>query len=145
MSETAARARTVQLLEFELGSEAYAVDIAHVAEIVDVNDLTVVPNSAPHVEGVMDLRGKTTTIIDPKTVFGIGGGGDGKRIVVFDRDLTANGKSIGWIVDEVDQVVEVEPDDVESSPVDDADDAVRGVIKRDGDFVIWVRPTVLDV
>jgi len=144
MSETAARTRTVQLLEFELGSEAYAVDIAHVAEIVDVNDLTVVPNSAPHVEGVMDLRGKTTTIIDPKTVFGIGGDGDGKRIVVFDRDLTADGKSIGWIVDEVDQVVEVDPDDVESSPVDDADDAVRGVIKRDGDFVIWVRPTVLD-
>jgi len=144
MSETATRTRTVQLLEFELGSESYAVDIAHVAEIVDVNDLTVVPNSAPHVEGVMDLRGKTTTIIDPKAVFGIHDDGARKRIVVFDRELTTDGKSLGWIVDEVDQVVEVEPDDVESSPVDDADDAVRGVIKRDGDFVIWVRPTVLD-
>jgi len=144
MSETAARSRTVQLLEFELGSESYAVDIEHVAEIVDVNDLTVVPNSAPHVEGVMDLRGKTTTIIDPKAVFGIRDDGARKRIVVFDREQTADGKPIGWIVDEVDQVVEVDPDDVESSPVDDADDAVRGVIKRDGDFVIWVRPTVLD-
>lgn len=144
MSETVTRSRTVQLLEFELGSESYAVDIAHVAEIVDVSDLTVVPNSAPHVEGVMDLRGKTTTIIDPKAVFGIHDDGDRKRIVVFDRERTTDGKSIGWIVDEVDQVVEVDPDDVESSPVDDADDAVRGVIKRDGDFVIWVRPTVLD-
>jgi len=144
MSETATRSRTVQLLEFELGSESYAVDIAHVAEIVDVNDLTVVPNSAPHVEGVMDLRGKTTTIIDPKAVFGIRDDGARKRIVVFDREQTADGKPVGWIVDEVDQVVEVDPDDVESSPVDDADDAVRGVIKRDGDFVIWVRPTVLD-
>lgn len=144
MSEATTRARTVQLLEFELGSETYAVDIAHVAEIVDVNELTVVPNSAPHVEGVMDLRGKTTTIVDPKTVFGLGGDSDGKRIVVFDRELTGDGKSIGWIVDEVDQVVEVDPADVESSPVDDADDAVRGVIKRDGEFVIWVRPTVLD-
>jgi purine-binding chemotaxis protein CheW len=143
MSETAARSRSVQLLEFELGTETYCVDIAHVAEIVDVNDLTVIPNSARHVEGVMDLRGKTTTIVDPKVVFGIGGDGDRKRIVVFDQERTADGKSIGWIVDEVDQVVEVDAGDVESSPVDD-DEAVRGVIKRDGDFVIWVRPTVVN-
>lgn len=143
MSETATRSRTVQLLEFGLGSETYCVDIAHVAEIVDVNDLTVVPNSADHVEGVMDLRGNTTTIVDPKVVFGIDGEGERKRIVVFDPERTADGKSIGWIVDEVEQVVEIDESDVESSPVDD-DKAVRGVIKRDGDFVIWVRPTVVD-
>lgn len=141
MSEAAGR--TVQLLEFGLGSETYCVDIAHVAEIVDVNDLTVVPNSADHVEGVMDLRGKTTTIIDPKVVFGIDEEGDRKRIVVFDQERTTDGKSIGWIVDEVEQVVDVDAGDVESSPVDD-DEAVRGVIKRDDDFVIWVRPTVVD-
>lgn len=144
MSEASTRTRTVQLLEFELGAESYAVDIAHVAEIVDVNDLTVIPNSAPHVEGVMDLRGKTTTIIDPKAVFGIDGDGERKRIVVFDRERTVAGKSIGWVVDEVDQVVEIDRDDIESSPVSD-DDAVQGIIKREDDFVIWVRPTVLDV
>jgi purine-binding chemotaxis protein CheW len=92
----------------------------------------------------MDLRGKTTTIVDPTVVFGIDGEGARKRIVVFDRERTADGKSVGWIVDEVEQVVEVARDDVESSPVDDGDDAVRGVIKREDDFVIWVRPTVLD-
>jgi purine-binding chemotaxis protein CheW len=77
-------------------------------------------------------------------VFGIRDDGDRKRIVVFDREYTADGKPVGWIVDEVDQVVEVDTEDVESSPVDDADDAVQGVIKRDSDFTIWVRPTVLD-
>jgi len=143
MSETAARSRTVQLLEFELGTETYCVDIAHVAEIVDVNDLTVLPNSASHVEGVMDLRGNTTTIVDPKVVFGIDDDGSRKRIIVFDPERTADGKSVGWIVDEVDQVVEVDRDDIESSPADE-DEAVKGVIKRDGDFVIWVRPTVVD-
>ncbi|MFD1634583.1 chemotaxis protein CheW [Haloplanus ruber] len=143
MSETAARSRTVQLLEFELGTETYCVDIAHVAEIVDVNDLTVLPNSASHVEGVMDLRGNTTTIVDPKVVFGIDDDGARKRIIVFDPERTADGKSVGWIVDEVDQVVEVDRDDIESSPADE-DEAVKGVIKRDGDFVIWVRPTVVD-
>jgi purine-binding chemotaxis protein CheW len=143
MSESATRGGSVQLLEFELGSETYCVDIDHVAEIVDVSELTVIPNAASHVEGVMDLRGKTTTIVDPKEVFGIDGDREGKRIVVFDRERTADGKSVGWVVDEVEQVAEVDTSDVESSPVEN-DDAVRGVIKRDGDFVIWVRPTVVD-
>jgi purine-binding chemotaxis protein CheW len=142
-ADAASTARSVQLLEFELGTETYCVDIAHVAEIVDVSDLTVIPNSPPHVEGVMDLRGNTTAIIDPKVVFDIDGEGDRKRIVVFDEERTANGKPIGWMVDEVDQVTEVDADAVESSPVED-DDAVQGVIKRDGDFVIWVRPTVVE-
>jgi purine-binding chemotaxis protein CheW len=75
-------------------------------------------------------------------VFGSRGDGARKRIVVFDRERTVDGKSVGWIVDEVEQVLEVDGDDVESSPVDD--DAVRGVIKREDDFVIWVRPTILD-
>jgi len=109
-----------------------------------VNDLTVIPNSASHVEGVMDLRGNTTTIVDPKVVFGIDDDdGARKRIIVFDPERTADGKSVGWIVDEVDQVVEVARNDIESAP-GDQDEAVRGVIKRDGDFVIWVRPTVVD-
>jgi purine-binding chemotaxis protein CheW len=144
VSETAARPRTVQLLEFELGTETYCVDISHVAEIVDVSDLTVIPNSASHVEGVMDLRGNTTTIVNPKALFGIDDDVERKRIIVFDPDRTADGKSVGWIVDEVDQVVEVDRSNVESSPVDGNDEAVRGVIKRDGDFVIWVRPSVVD-
>jgi purine-binding chemotaxis protein CheW len=144
MSEAAPETRTVQLLEFDLGSETYCVDIGHVAEIVDVGDLTVLPNSPSHVEGVMDLRGKTTTIVDPKELFDIDADGDRDRIVVFDDERSADdGKSIGWIVDEVDQVTAIDVDEVESSPVEDGE-GVRGVVKRDDDFVIWVSPTVGD-
>jgi purine-binding chemotaxis protein CheW len=143
MSEAATETRTVQLLEFGLGAETYCVDIGHIAEIVDVGDLTVLPNSPRHVEGVMDLRGKTTTIIDPKTLFDIDEGGERSRIVVFDDDQLGDDQSIGWIVDEVDQVTDVDASEVESSPVED-DDGLRGVIKRDDEFVIWVNPAVGD-
>ncbi|MFB6122821.1 MAG: chemotaxis protein CheW [Haloferacaceae archaeon] len=136
MTETV---REKQVLEFELGDETYCVDIAHVAEIVDVDELTVVPNSPRHVEGVMDLRGKTTSIVDPKSVFGIRDDRESKRIVVFDPDQAEDSEAVGWLVDEVDQVVAITPDDVEPAP-GDGSDAVQGVIKRDGEFVIWVRP-----
>jgi purine-binding chemotaxis protein CheW len=129
-----------QVLEFELGDETYCVSIDYVTEIVDVGDLTKVPNSPPHVEGVMDLRGRTTSIINPKVVFNIAEDGAQQRIIVYDPEIVEDQGAAGWVVDEVDQVVKVDEADVDTSPAED-DDAIRGVVKRgDGDFVIWVDP-----
>ncbi|MFC7132882.1 MULTISPECIES: chemotaxis protein CheW [Salinibaculum] len=129
-----------QVLEFKLGEETYCVSIDYVTEIVDIGDLTTVPNSPPHVEGVMDLRGRTTSIVNPKVVFNIGGNGEERRIIVYDPDIVEDQGAAGWLVDEVYQVVQVDEADVDTSPAED-DDAIRGVVKRgDGDFVIWVDP-----
>jgi purine-binding chemotaxis protein CheW len=130
---------TSQVLEFELGAETYCVSIDYVTEIVDVGEVTTVPNSPPHVNGVMDLRGRTTSIVDPKVIFGIGEAGDEDRIIVFDPDIVENGGAAGWVVDEVFQVVRIDEANVDDSPSQD-DDTVHGVVKRDDDFVIWVDP-----
>lgn len=132
-----------QILEFRLGPERYCVDIEYVAEIVDEDDLTQIPNSPPHVEGVMDLRGRTTSIVDPTTVFDIQSSADEQRIVVFDPDSMGEQGAIGWLVDEVHQVSRVTTDEVDSSPIED--ESIRGVIKRDEEFVIWVHPTAVTV
>jgi len=129
-----------QVLEFTLGEESYCVSIGYVTEIVDVGDLTSVPNSPRHVEGVMDLRGRTTAIIDPKVVFGISDDTDGRRIIVYDPEIVDDQSAAGWLVDEVHQVVSVDESDVDDSPTN-GDDAVNGVLKREeGTFVIWVDP-----
>jgi len=132
-----------QVLEFELGEERYCVSIDYVTEIVDVGDLTEVPNSPGHVEGVMDLRGRTTSIIDPKVVFDIAGDGEAQRIIVFEPDIVEDQGAAGWLVDEVFQVVQIDPEDLDTSPSED-DEAIRGVVKRgDGEFVIWVDPQAI--
>lgn len=130
-----------QVLEFKLGEETYCVSIDYVTEIVDIGDLTTVPNAPPHIEGVMDLRGRTTSIVDPKVVFNLTGeSDDARRIIVFDPDIVEDQGAAGWLVDEVHQVVQVDADDVDDSPAQD-DDSIHGVIKQDeGDFVIWVDP-----
>jgi purine-binding chemotaxis protein CheW len=133
---------TGQVLEFKLGTETYSVSIDYVTEIVDVGELTKVPNAPPYVEGVMDLRGRTTSIVDPKAVFGLDEEGEGRRIIVFDPDIAEDQSAVGWLVDEVFQVVQVDPDQVDPSPADDTG-AIRGVVKRDEEFVIWVDPAVV--
>ena len=127
-----------QVLEFELGDETYCVSIDHVTEIVDMGDVTVVPNSPPHVEGVMDLRGATTTIIAPKRLLAIPDGGEEMRIVVFDPSTFDDDQSVGWVVDSVNEVTRVVEDDVDDSPTDD--EYIRGIVKRDGEFVVWLKP-----
>lgn len=136
-----ADAQPTQVLEFGLGAETYCLDIGSIDEIVDAGDLTRIPNSSAHVEGVMDLRGRTTTIVDPKTVLRIDAAdGDRRdRIVVFDPDAVADGGTVGWIVDEVYQVTEVDLDRVDTATVS-GDDAVRGIVKREDRFVVWVDP-----
>lgn len=131
---------TGQVLEFILGEETYCVSIDYVTEIVDINELTAVPNSPPHVKGVMNLRGKTTTIVDPVVVFGIEEECDPSRIIVFDSDLVETDIAVGWLVDQVKQVVRVDEETIDRSPAQD-EQAIRGVIKQEGGgFVIWVDP-----
>jgi purine-binding chemotaxis protein CheW len=129
-----------QVLEFELGEETYCVSIDHVTEIVDVGDLTAVPNAPRHVRGIMDLRGRTTAIVDPKIVFDIDGDRDARRIVVFEPEIVEDQTAAGWLVDEVSHVVGVDEADVDEAP-GTQDEAIKGVRKREDDsFVIWVDP-----
>ena len=129
--------KTEQVLEFCLGDETYCVSIEYVTEIVDMGKLTPIPNSPPHVEGVIDLRGNTTSIIDPKVGLGIGGE-IGDRIVIFDSSIFEDDRSIGWAVDSVEEVSDIASGDVDDSPVDR--DHIRGLIKRDSQFVVWIDP-----
>jgi purine-binding chemotaxis protein CheW len=131
-----------QVLEFRLGSETYCVDIEYVAEIVDKDDLTEVPNSPRHVEGVMDLRGRTTAIVDPKTLLNVSGDDDHQRIVVLDPDELDSGEATGLIVDEVFQVVRLSSGDLDDSPMDDQE-SINGILRRDDQFVIWLDPDTL--
>lgn len=141
-AQTSGRSEELQVLEFSLGDETYALDIEYIEEIAHVGDLTPIPNSPPHITGVMDLRGRTTAVVDPKLLFNVSDEADGKRILVFDPDQLAEGEAIGWIVDEVHQVVTVRPDDADEAPGTE-NEAIRGVIKRDGEFVIWIDPEAI--
>jgi purine-binding chemotaxis protein CheW len=130
-----------KVLEFALGEETYCLDIGVIDEIVDAGDLTRIPNAPPHVEGVMDLRGRTTTIVDPKTLFSIDATGSRERIIVFDDEHVQAGGTVGWIVDEVFQVRDVEPADVDGGTAAD-DPGVHGIVTADDRFVVWVTPSV---
>jgi purine-binding chemotaxis protein CheW len=126
-----------QVLEFRLDGEAYCVSIDYVTEIVDMGDLTPIPNAPDHVQGVMDLRGETTAIVDPKVRLDLDGA-VGNRIIIFDSVVFDDDRAVGWAVDSVREVARVDPESVDEPPVDRIH--VRSIIKREEGFVVWVDP-----
>lgn len=127
----------IQVVEFTLGSDRYCVSINQVAELVHMRELTAVPDSPGHVKGVMDLRGKTTRVIDPRVVLDTNQDGPQKRVIVFD-DGDGDQGDVGWVVDEVNEVLTVDGEQIDTET---DGETVLGLIKDDdGQFTIWLDP-----
>jgi purine-binding chemotaxis protein CheW len=131
---------TVSVLEFVLGDERYCLDISFIEQIVERGAVTRIPNAPSFVEGVIDLRGDITTVIDPMETLAADDDGEGDLIVVFDSAQMDDEWSVGWAVDGVRRVSTVSLANVKDSPVDEP--WINGVVKRDedGEFVIWTEP-----
>lgn len=123
-----------QVLEFELGEKAYCVELDLVDEIVNnENEITAVPNADPEVVGVMDLRGRTTSIVDPRISLELPRDSEPKYVIVFDT----GDQPIGWLIEDVSQVSSLNATDLDESV---SNGSVNGVFKRDDRFTIWVDP-----
>jgi len=141
---------TQQVVEFRLGEDYCAVDIDAVDSIVEVKKVTRIPRTPDAIDGVMDLRGETTAIIDPRSFLGVDGDApdrDEQNVLVLDR--ADDKQKLGIRVDEVREVstypvdqIDTDDDlsDLETQGV--AEQVSRGIIRKqngDGlDLVVWV-------
>jgi purine-binding chemotaxis protein CheW len=105
---------TVQVIVFNLGDEKYGVDISQVREIIRPTQITRIPNAPDFVEGVINLRGQITTIINLRKRFGMEPKeiDNDTRIIVVEYDNAV----IGMMVDTVNEVKYLSTDDIEALP-----------------------------
>ncbi|MDY6965011.1 MAG: chemotaxis protein CheW [Halobacteriota archaeon] len=121
-----------QLVVFTLGDTMYGVDVNQVREITELREITTVPGSPYFVEGVTNLRGQVTTVIDLKKRFGLEEKERDKesRIIIVESD----GIPMGMIVDSVTEVLRLPTDDIESTPDmtdESVTDYIQGIAKLD--------------
>ncbi|MFC4360126.1 chemotaxis protein CheW [Halobium salinum] len=130
-----------EVLAFSLGDNRYCVGIEHVTEIVRANldAVTAVPGSSPAELGVLDLRGRTTTVVDLKAALGTTGSG-GQHVVILDDG--EGGDRVGWLVDEVHTVFRTERADVEERP---NERTIKGLVRHEDDYVLWTDPSLVGV
>jgi purine-binding chemotaxis protein CheW len=129
-----------QLVVFRLGTEEFGVDISQVREIIRVGDITRIPGSPRYVDGVINLRGQVTTVVNLRNRLGLDGKAmDGNaRIMILEVDKNI----VGVIVDSVTEVknltrlqIETLPDALSSTV---SSKYIQGVGKLDGRLLILV-------
>lgn len=58
----------VEVIEFKVGNEHYAINVVKVKEIIEVSKVIKVPTAPPEVPGITSIRGEVITLIDMKYV-----------------------------------------------------------------------------
>jgi purine-binding chemotaxis protein CheW len=136
---------TRQYLTFQLSGDTFALDVAHVREILEFKTVTNVPGMPEYMKGVINLRGSVVPVLDLGRKFGLGQTGEtiDTCIVVVEVAIEGESSVIGALVDSVSEVLEFEPVQIEPPPTigrhADAD-FIKGMGKKGNGFVI-----ILDV
>jgi len=107
-----------QYLTFFVAGEEYAVNILKVKEIIEYDTVTVVPNTAPWIRGVTNLRGNVVPVIDLAVKFGLPASQPSKFTCVVITEVSYDGEKLtmGVMADSVSQVLDFSADDVEAPP-----------------------------
>lgn len=107
-----------QYLTFIMAGEEYGVDILSVQEIRGWAPATPLPNSPPHIKGVINLRGTIVPIIDLRQCFGL----DAIKytpitvVIVLKVCIGDSDRVMGIVVDAVSDVYALEKKDMQAAP-----------------------------
>lgn len=105
---------TLQLVSFRLAQEEYVIDITKVQEIILMGEITRVPQTPAYIKGLINLRSMVIPIVDLRLRFGLApeAASHETRIMV----VNVGGKTIGIIVDAVNEVLRVHQEQIAPPP-----------------------------
>jgi purine-binding chemotaxis protein CheW len=110
--------QTTQYLTYTLAEEVFAVDVARVREILEMPNITKVPQVPVFMLGVINLRGCVVPVIDLRLKFGMQETAQTVNTCIIVVEVTMEGENIvlGALADSVQEVIEMEPSQIEAPP-----------------------------
>lgn len=110
--------RAGKYLVFQLGREEFGIQVMKVREIMGVQDITAVPQTPPHVKGVLNLRGKVIPVVDLRLKFGLPEVAYTQRTCIIVVQVQGDTSSLlmGIVVDGVAEVLNLVAADIENTP-----------------------------
>jgi purine-binding chemotaxis protein CheW len=101
-------------LTFDIGKEAYGIEIINVTEIIGFQPITEVPDLPDYIKGIINLRGKIIPVMDVRLRFKKPPLEYNDRTCVIVVDI--QNISVGLIVDAVAEVMDIPERDVVPPP-----------------------------
>jgi purine-binding chemotaxis protein CheW len=130
----------LQLATFHLGDLRLGVDLLEIQEINRQRDLTLVPHTSRHVRGVINLRGEVVTVLDLRSILGLGEielSRETRNIVLHSGD-----EPVGLLVDRLSDVVTVSVAELQPPPANISGMEARfmlGVHQQEGELLVVLR------
>jgi purine-binding chemotaxis protein CheW len=105
--------KSIQIVSFSLLNEVeYGINILSIYEILQVIDITRLPNTPSFIKGVINLRGHVIPVVNVRMRFGYSESQitEDSRIIV----VGIKGKLVGFLIDKVYQVFRIPLKDINS-------------------------------
>lgn len=126
------RGATDKYLAIGLHRETFALPILKVREIIRLLRITPLPQTAAHVRGIVNLRGRVIPVLDLRTRLGLPPVADNRRtcVVVVQVGPAGATRAAGLLVDQVDEVLNLPADAITPVPVlGDGRRELRGIAR----------------
>jgi purine-binding chemotaxis protein CheW len=121
-----------------LGNELYGIDIRYVTDIIELQEITEVPDVPEYVQGVINLRGNVIPVIDLRLRFGMESREYDDRTVI--TVVKIEDYSVGFIVDTATEVEDIPEKNIDPAPRfqehGDKNEYIAGLGKSDDRVII---------
>ncbi len=127
-----------EFLIFVVSGELFGLELTAIKEILSPPPITLVPRTRREVLGVCSVRGLLVTVLCLRRVLQLPETTVGRRARIL-LTSSATGETMGLLVDEVRQVVRLQPSEIEPAATalgSDASEHVTGVARPPGSFIV---------
>jgi len=132
---------TTQYLTFLTGEETFAIGILDVKEIIEIEHITRVPMMPSFICGIINLRGSVVPVVELSTRLGRTTSKITKKscIVLVEVGSKDETQTIGMMVDEVNEILEIDESHIQPAPqfgTDIRTEFIRAMGRVDERFII---------
>jgi purine-binding chemotaxis protein CheW len=126
-----------QHVVFSIDQQVYGIEILKIREVVSYRKITPLPNVVGFVKGIINLRGVILPVFDLRDKFNLPKTAYTHYHTIIVMEIS--GRVVGIIVDEISDVVELLPDEVQAAtnlPPGIKAEYIQGIGKKESDELI---------
>ena len=126
-----------QFIVVKIGSEQYGIDITYIDNIVRMQKITRVPKAQVYFKGIINLRGEVVRVMSLRLRMGLEADESSHDTRIIIVKMEEHG-SLGLIVDQVVEVVELGSGEIDTYNPDNKDEKsvfIKGIGKYNGQLI----------
>ena len=129
-------------LSFMIGEELFVAHVGHVNNIIEVPGITELPDTPNFIKWAIDLRGTVLPVVDIRLKFGMSPIKITTLtcILVLEINLEGNIISVGALVNNVHEILEINKDQIQPYPsihgIHSVNEFIEGVVKINEQFLM---------